>query len=760
MKQTLIESSNEMSELVEQFINQTNQSIFLTGKAGTGKTTLLQKIVKNTHKNTVVVAPTGIAALNAKGVTIHSFFQIPFATFLPTFEINEAFNKNIQLESKKTLLHHFRMNKARKSLITNLELLIVDEVSMLRADVLDAMDWTLRNVRKIDEPYGGVQMLFIGDLLQLPPVAKNAEWNYLRKHYNGIYFFNAKVIQEKPPLYIELEKVYRQSDEHFLSILNNLRNNLITKENVEVLNQYVQKDFQPKEGDGYITLTTHNRDADTMNQVALEKIDSKPMRYSAEITGKFPEHIYPIDETLTFKVGAQVMFIKNDLSFDKLFYNGKMGIIESLDYDEVQVRFPEENKTISVEKYEWTNNTYSLNATTGEVEPKVEGIFVQYPIKLAWAITVHKSQGLTFDKAVLDVSKVFAPGQAYVALSRLRSLDGLVLLNPIQMNGLSNDASVVAYAQTKQEKTKLPIFLDAARNNYLHQFLTQSFDWLLMVNRWETHAKSYEKASSKALKGKNKTWVATQTSRLVSTLEPARKFRNQLNNLFAKQEKLSFVLERVEAAYHFFFPTLDEVLTSNLKQLAMAQQLRSAKGYSEELEELDIELTDTILALKKAVSVVKMMVGNEALTKKSIIESSGVDLYKVQKIEAVRSQMKEENPLFDFTTNFSDPHTKKKKKKKKISTYEETFLLYSDGKSIDEIAQIRQLTARTISNHFAKLVETEKIKMEAILSEEKINGLAELFKNYDGTALAPLKEICGDDFSWEELKIYQGYLKI
>ncbi len=428
--------SNEVAEFVERFINQTNRSIFLTGKAGTGKTTLLKKIVSSTYKQTVIVAPTGIAALNAGGVTIHSFFQLPFGGFIPDFKVEAQFSDHVKLETKSTLMRHFKMNASRRAVLRNLELLIIDEVSMLRADVLDSIDWTLRNVRKINKPFGGVQVLYIGDLLQLPPVIKPQEWSFLRDYYQGIYFFNAHVVHESPPLYIELEKVYRQKDQLFLDILNNLRNNKVTAEDVAHLNNYVQPNFDATKQEDYITLTTHNRDADRINQEALDRLKTNELKYHAEVTGTFPDHLFPIEEELKLKIGAQVMFIKNDISSDKVFYNGKMGKVVALEEDEIKVNFPAEKKTITVDKYEWNNIQYSIDPSTGEVEEKVLGTFVHYPLKLAWAITVHKSQGLTFDKAVLDVSKVFVPGQAYVALSRLRSLEGVVLLRPIRMGSI------------------------------------------------------------------------------------------------------------------------------------------------------------------------------------------------------------------------------------------------------------------------------------------------------------------------------------
>ena len=436
--------SNPTAAFVEQFINQTSQSIFLTGKAGTGKTTLLRRIMASTHKNAVIVAPTGIAALNAGGVTIHSFFQLPFAGFIPEFGAQPAFSESVKYETKQTLLRHFTMNKTRLKMIRNIDLLIIDEVSMLRADLLDAIDWTLRNIRRVQEPFGNVQVLFIGDLLQLPPVVKQEEWQILRNHYQGIFFFHAKVLQETQPLYIELSKIYRQQDQDFIQLLNQLRNNQMSSEDLQILNQYVRPDFDANKEEGYITLSTHNAKADQINAIALEALPEKLWSYAAEITGDYPKHLYPLEPTLELKLGAQVMFIKNDLSLEKNYFNGKMGKIKALSSDEILVEFPEEKKTINVEKFEWSNIRYELNAATGEVEEKTIGTFVHYPLKLAWAITVHKSQGLTFDKAVLDVSEVFAPGQAYVALSRLRTLSGLVLTQTMRIYGLSNDQQVMA----------------------------------------------------------------------------------------------------------------------------------------------------------------------------------------------------------------------------------------------------------------------------------------------------------------------------
>lgn len=751
--------TNDIAEFTERFINQTKRTIFLTGKAGTGKTTLLQKIVKSTYKQTVIVAPTGIAALNAGGVTIHSFFQLPFGGFVPDF--NATFNENVRLESKSTLLRHFNMNNTRRALIRNLELLIVDEVSMLRADLLDAMDWMLRNVRKINEPFGGIQVLFIGDLLQLPPVVKQAEWNFLRNYYKSPFFFDAQVIHEVKPLYIELEKVYRQADETFIRILNNLRNSAITEADIEILNAHVQQDFDATKHDDYITLTTHNSDADKINSEALERLEGRVQSYEAEVTGTFPEHLYPIEERMDLKLGAQVMFIKNDVSPDKNFYNGKMGRIIALSKYEVKVQFPLEKKIIEVEKYEWNNIQYTLNAATGEVEEKTLGTFVHYPLKLAWAITVHKSQGLTFDKAIIDVSKVFVPGQSYVALSRLRSLDGLVLLNPILPNRLATNNEVAAFTKANDNSENLEKSLSDGTFEYAHDVLQKAFDWMELMNKWHSHKATYTHQGSKSQKGKFQSWMVQQVQQMEGTMDASRKFRSQLVKLFQQNTTdLAFVQERVDAAYLYFFKTFDGVLYSTLKKMAELQQKSNTKQYNDELEELDQLMTETIIRLKKAKQLIHAIVNELPLEKDQTWENE-ILAYKLGKIAVVKQEMRLENTGFDFDTDFIKLQTKKEKKEakpKKLSTYEVTLELIKNGKPLRDIAKERQFGLSTITGHCERLLRDEKIELDEILEADRINELSDLFDENDGLSLGDLKEKVGTKFTWDELKLYRASL--
>ena len=757
------EKLNNPAIFTERFINQTNQSVFLTGKAGTGKTTLLKKIIASTHKNAIIVAPTGIAALNAGGVTIHSFFQLPFAGFIPEFGATPEFSSVVKLETKDTLIRHFGMNKQRQATIRNLELLIIDEVSMLRADLLDAIDWTLRNVRKVQKPYGGVQVLFIGDLMQLPPVVKQEEWAVLRKYYAGIFFFNARVIQEQMPLYIELSTIYRQTDEQFIGLLNNLRENKTTKSDVEILNRYVNPDFDALKENGYITLTTHNVKADKINSKALSEINSMSYLYSAEIIGDFPQHLYPVDQEMELKVGAQVMFIKNDPSFEKNFFNGKMGKIEELSEEEITVSFPDENRKIRVEKYEWENIRYVSDEKTGEIKEEVVGTFVHYPLRLAWAITIHKSQGLTFEKAVLDVSDVFAPGQAYVALSRLKSLSGLVLQNPIKLNGLSNDQSVLAFATTKTDEKKLAPHLENATFKFLLDMLTESFDWYDLYSKWMVHEAGYKHVGSKSEKGRNKKWMTYQVQAIQASIEPAKKFRNQLVSIFSNEKiELTFMLARVRAAYDYFFKILDDVLTSNLKKIVELSKSRKTKQYAEELEELDEILTATILKLKKARILIEAFVSGKELSKE-IVWNTEINTYKTGKIATLKQEARQSPSLLDedetetyiAIRRVNKPIISKKEKK---NTYELTLILLQKGLTVEEIAQKRQLSISTINGHFATLIKAEKIELHDVMSNDRISLLHDLFYEHEGQSLSSLKEISGDKVSWDELKLYQASL--
>jgi len=754
-----MESLSAEANYVLQFINQTNRSIFLTGKAGTGKTTLLKEIIKSTHKNCVVVAPTGIAALNAGGVTIHSMFQLPFGGFIPDNSIPQFF-ENSKFETKATLRRHFKMSALKKSVIQNMELLIIDEVSMLRSDLMDAIDFMLQSVRRKNLPFGGVQVLFIGDLLQLPPIIRDEEWRTLRSYYKGKFFFHSHVIQQNPPLYIELSKIFRQTDEQFISVLNNLRNNQISQNDIQILNQFVQPNFDLKANKGYITLTTHNVKADSINSQSLIDLKGKSKVYEALIVDDFSEKIYPLDEKLELKVGAQVMFIKNDLSFEKNYFNGKMGVIKSLSDDEIMVHFPEENKTIEVERYEWQNIRYYVDENTKEISEEVLGTFTHYPIKLAWAITVHKSQGLTFDKAALDVSQVFLPGQAYVALSRLRSLNGLVLLSPLQMNGISSDQDVMEYAENKASEALLENSLKLETKNFIHNYLKSSFDWTDLAQEWRNHQFSYNENSELSAKSKHALWAKKQTELIESLLDPSRKFITQLNALFKEDEvDYNFVFERIQAAYSYFLLPLDSLVYEILWKIEEVIRIKKVKAFYDELEVLETLHVKAVLQLMKAKLLIETVVNGQTISKEKLI-SEAIKYYKIRKLETIREEFKNLNvTLIDDEADLQR-YAKKKKtgKEPKKSTVQETYELWLEKNSIKEIAAIRKLTTQTVGGHIAKLIETETISITDVLPEEKIQELALAFKGYKEETLNGLKEQYGDKFTWDELKMFKASL--
>jgi uncharacterized protein YpbB len=756
-----MQNVSEAAAYTLQFINQTQKSIFLTGKAGTGKTTLLREIIATTHKNTVVVAPTGIAALNAGGVTIHSMFQLPFSAFLPTYEESSQFTETVKFENKESLRRHFKMNNVKRNVIRNMELLIIDEVSMLRADLLDAIDFMMQTVRRNTRAFGGVQVLFIGDLLQLPPVIRDEEWRTLRNYYKGKFFFHSHVIQQNPPLYIELSKIYRQSDDKFISVLNNLRNNQITPQDIQILNEYVKPDFDLKNNPGYITLTTHNAKADSMNEQAIGDLAGNEHAYQPFVVGDFPEKIFPVEENLKLKVGAQVMFVKNDLSFEKRYFNGKMGVIKSLSPEEIFVHFPEENKTIEVEKYEWKNIRYKVNELTKEIEEEVLGTFAHYPLKLAWAITVHKSQGLTFERAALDVSQVFVPGQAYVALSRLTSLNGLVLLSPLQMNGISNDQDVMDYALNKATEEVLKNSLHFETKNFIHNYLINSFNWTDLAQEWRNHRFSYNENAVNSEKAKHSVWAHKCLETFDSLVDPSQKFIQQLNKIFSKENvDLYFVQERVVAAYDYFFKSMDKLVTDLLQKMAEIQKFKKVKEFYEELAFLDDLQTKAVLRLMKAKLLIEIVVVGETICKEKLT-STAIKNYKTDKVNKIREEFNMSNtdifkldePTVRYTARKLDKSAPKEVKK---TTVEETHDLWLEKNSIQDIARIRKLTVQTIEMHLVKLIQAKKVDISDVLPYDKILALREAFEFYQEESLNGLKEKHGDEFTWDELKMFKA----
>ena len=452
---------NEIFDLAYRFVTETSENIFLTGKAGTGKTTFLKYLKENATKNIVVAAPTGVAAINAGGVTLHSLFQLPFHPFLPT------------RNNKEELLGKIKYNKQRQQILRKMELLVIDEISMVRCDIMDAIDTILKNVRRnYDAPFGGVQLLCIGDLHQLPPVAQNHEWSILQEYYTTPFFFDSFAIKEQMPLLIELDKIYRQKEDSFVRLLNKVRNNQMNEDDFEDLHMRYDPLFSPMPGEKYITLTSHNKQANEINQQKIENLFTNEFKYKADIEEDFPEHTYPAEGELVLKEGAQVMFLKND-TISKRYYNGKIGFVKLLEKDKIIVEC--DLIDIEVSKETWENSRYTLNKEDGKLEQETLGTFTQYPLRLAWAITIHKSQGLTFEKVMIDAGASFSSGQVYVALSRCTSLEGIVLLSKLSSNTLFSNDSVVKGQQSLTHRGSLSERFIGARQVFTQQLLSDIF---------------------------------------------------------------------------------------------------------------------------------------------------------------------------------------------------------------------------------------------------------------------------------------------
>lgn len=740
---------NNIASIASKFINNTNKNVFLTGKAGTGKTTFLKHIIKHTYKNAVIVAPTGIAAINAGGVTIHSLFQLPFGAFIPSRETTLEFNENQKINNPNTLLRGLQLNTTKRRLLQELELLIIDEVSMLRADLLDAIDTVLKSVRRKNNlPFGGVQVLFIGDLLQLPPVVKDDEWRLLKSHYRTAFFFDAVVLQQSKPLYIELDKIYRQADNSFISILNNLRNNQVTKQDIETLNSFYKPDYKSDLNDNYIHLTTHNNKADSLNRESLLSLPGPSYFFKASIEDDFNEYAYPVEQNLELKKGAQIMFIKNDPSGNQRFFNGKIGIVSNINANEIEVSFNDGKPPIAVSKYEWQNIKYSLNEATNEIEEKINGTFTQYPIKLAWAITVHKSQGLTFEKAIIDIENAFAPGQVYVALSRLTSLKGLILSSPINVNSLNVNANITEYANTKDSNQVLAELFEKESFVFFQNYVIQCFNFATLNHALTLHIESYQKDEQKSSKQKHFNWAFELKKEVEATKIVSDKFLNQLNNIFiSKQPDFKNQLKaRILAAKDHFAPLLKQFSKTILKQIEKLQSEKKVKAYLTELAELDALFFKQLQLINKAEAMVNSANENSEFSKETIntAKENKERIEELSKVPTPKSRKK------DKTKTETD-------KKEKINTKEVTFHLFKSGKTIEEIAQERKMVPLTIEGHLAHYAGLGMIDVKLFVDEEKMKNIITVSKTLDTTLFGPIKQLLGDDYTYSEIRFAMTY---
>lgn len=543
--------NNVRRELARDIIENTGTSLFLTGKAGTGKTTFLRELRENSGKRVVVTAPTGIAAINAGGVTLHSFFQLDFAPFVPETQ---------GLRSQKSFGHRFGREKIR--IIRGMDVLVIDEISMVRADVLDAVDAVLRRFRDRTKPFGGVQMLMIGDLQQLPPVVKENEREMLCRHYDSLYFFGSHALAQLDYVMVELDTVYRQSSGRFLDILNAISDNKADSGILAELNARCRPGFNPPDSEGYIRLTTHNYLASEINDRRLDMLKAEPHTFSASVEGNFPESSFPAERELTLKVGAQVMFIKNDSGEDRLFFNGMIGLVTAIEGKNVEVTPVDGGEPILVPRLEWENVKLEVDGENGDIKETRDGAFRQFPLKAAWAITIHKSQGLTFDRAIIDAAAAFAHGQTYVALSRCRSLEGLVLEKPISSSAIICDYTVANYMRAKRVDTPDGAALARLKENYQLQLADELFDFSPLAAAFEGTFRIVQENFSKIfpdLIGR----LAGERDRLKKDLsEVSVKYRNQLARIAAECAATSDyapLLKRVREGAVYFSGLIDSV---------------------------------------------------------------------------------------------------------------------------------------------------------------------------------------------------------
>ncbi|TKC07630.1 helix-turn-helix domain-containing protein [Pedobacter frigoris] len=737
--------------LAARFVNYTSKHIFLTGKAGTGKTTFLRNLIDLTHKKAVIAAPTGIAAINAAGVTIHSLFQLPFGTYLPKQPAADGDHNDQQYNTPKSIVRHLNMTATKRKVLVDMELLIIDEVSMLRADLLDAIDMVLRYIRRNNASFGGVQMLFIGDLHQLPPVVKSNEWNLLGQYYKSVYFFDALALQQDPPVYIELEKIYRQADGVFIGLLNNLRNNQITPQDVALLEKYYQADFKPSLDDKYITLTTHNNKADTLNKQRLEELKSPSYLYRAKVEDEFSEYAYPAENILELKVGAQVMFIKNDPTGEQRFFNGKIATVTELRTDLIEVQTEGNTEKITLEKYKWENIRYTTDKVTGEIKEELIGTFTQYPLKLAWAITVHKSQGLTFDKAIIDIGNAFAPGQIYVALSRLRSLDGLILTSQISGTGIRQDQNVSLFSRNKQAVEELETRIHQESETFLRSYLLQCFDLTPLDNYVYEHVHSYTKDINKSAKQKHVKWAGQLLKDFSELKVHASKFLLQIQRLCQVKtvEGTAILLERTEAAENYFNPLLSAFSKKIFERMELVKQDKQVVAYLTELLEMEALFYEQVKKISKATGLLRATIKGEEFTKKDVngLLNQAQRAAEMEKVYAMPGKL-------DFTEKKSrSKSTAVKDKEAKPDTKDLSLELFLEGKAIAEIASERKMAVGTIEGHLAHFVARQEISAEDILGPKKLEKILQAIKVLQTINMTPIRSHLGAKFSFGEIKI-------
>ncbi|MEH6305061.1 helix-turn-helix domain-containing protein [Olivibacter sp. CPCC 100613] len=720
------------------FINHTNRPVFLTGKAGTGKTTFLRYIKEHTYKKLAVVAPTGVAAINAGGTTLHSLFFLPFGMYLADYVLDWNDPSDL-IYNKQRLFGKVKLTKQRRAILQELDLLIIDEVSMLRADTLDAIDAILRWARRNATPFGGVQMLFIGDLYQLPPVVKNHEQSLLYQYYKSPFFFDAHVMQEAPPVLLELNKIYRQKDTHFISLLNNIRNNCCTSEELAQLNTHYQPDFNPSSTEPFITLSSHNHIAEQINQRELEALPGQPICFEASIKGDFSASSFPTEGQLYLKEGAQIMFIKNDKGEERRYFNGKIGVVEKIDarLGEIKVRFPGEKEIFTVEQEEWKNLRYNYDKQSDKISEETLGTFKQYPIRLAWAVTIHKSQGLTFDKAVIDAGSSFAAGQVYVALSRLTRLEGLILRSKISLTSIHTDPHVVAFSKRILSEEAIAEVLLQEQKTYLLNNLNKAFAWggLTIETNTLKNDLLLKNIPDKSLAYKKIDLICNACNQ---QFEVAEKFNTWLHKQFQHVDDLAIELihERTQKAAVWFIKSLEDELIAPLKQHMDAWAVKKKnKKYQK-------ELADLLLSYQRKHEQIKQ----STLITQAIRDGRNIQDV-IHEVTNHQQQLKAQNE-----------QQTKKSKSAVGETKQISLKLFKEGHTIEEIAKLRGLTKGTVITHLTYFIGSDLAPTD-LMSSNKLQIITPLLKQYPQKTISEIREMLHRQVEFHEIRIAQAALR-
>lgn len=817
--QNMSEIPNPEIELAYQFIQHTKTNVFLTGKAGTGKTTFLHRIQRECIKRMAVVAPTGVAAINAKGMTIHSLFQLSFGAYVP--------GRNMSGEQRKFSRHKI-------ALLRSLDLLIIDEISMVRADLLDAIDEVLRKYKDGQKPFGGVQLLMIGDLHQLPPVVKPDEWQLIQNYYSTPYFFGSLALQQTKTVTIQLKRIYRQSDKVFIDLLNKVRKNELSQSELDLLNTRYNPNFEPADEEGYITLSSHNAIADNINQSKLSALTTKQHFFKAKNKGDFPRSAYPTSERLELKVGAQVVFIKNDLSPEKRYYNGKIGQVVGFVEEDILVKCPDDIDNIVVGQVAWKNIKYNLNEETKEVEEEEIGSFEQYPLKLAWAITIHKSQGLTFDKAIIDAKSAFAHGQVYVALSRCRSFEGIVLKSKIEQSSIKTDRIVSNYSAKAAANQPTESDLLVAKQEYQQVLIRDLFDFRALsraigiLNKFvQDNDRSFTTSPIASL-------AAFSQKATTEVIDIAGKFLRPLEQYFMQNtlpEENEALMERLQKASQYFLDKLKLELRPQLEALVFVTDNQSVKARTED----GIEAVERVLFLKIAVFSLALRGFDTArlLKVKANAELDFEEYKRTQKAEqklnrvpqdcmhpnlyAQLLQWRDETAEFERKTDFDVlpsrslkelvetlptslknlkkitgigevklkmygaeiieiiddyctrnglipntlkiPFSKSPTKKKKLDTKQVSLNAFKAGKKLAEIADERGMAKSTIAGHLAHFIEEGEVEIFELMEEEAVEEIATFFQENENASRKDAKTHFGDKYSYNDFKMVLVHLK-